>query len=338
MKALVFREAYDIYIDEYPTPSIGDDDVLVKVLACGVCGTDIHILRGEHIVKFPVIPGHEFCGRIVQAGDNVNNVKVGDLVTIDPNIVDQTCFFCRRGEIQLCENLTAIGVNFNGGFAEYCCVPAKQALEVPSDMIPEEAAMTEPVACCIHGVDRLGLIEGQSVVIQGAGSIGLIILQILKSGGAYPIIVSEPDEKKRNLALNFGADVVLDPNDSNLQSEITELTKVGADIVIESAGVLAASQMAAKLARRGGTVLHFGVLPAEQMIQVSPYEIYYKELKIIGSFVNPFTHSRAIKMISSGKVNIKPLITHKFALCDALAAMECAQSGQAVKIMIYPEL
>ena len=169
MKALVLREPFKISIEDCPIPVIGDYDALVKVHTCGICGTDIHILRGEHIVKFPVIPGHEFSGEIVEIGSKVTNVAVGDLVTIDPNIVDGTCFFCRRGEIHLCENLSATGVNYDGGFAEFCRVPAVQTYRIPSGMSAEQAAMVEPVACCLHGIDRVGAIMGRSVVLLGAG-------------------------------------------------------------------------------------------------------------------------------------------------------------------------
>ncbi|MHB1458587.1 MAG: zinc-dependent alcohol dehydrogenase family protein [Armatimonadota bacterium] len=336
MKALVLREPFKISIEDCLIPDIDDSDVLVKVLACGICGTDVHILRGEHIVKFPVIPGHEFSGEIVEIGSKVANVAVGDLVTVDPNIVDRTCFFCRRGEIHLCENLSATGVNYDGGFAEFCRVPAVQAYKIPSGVSPEEAAMVEPLACCLHGIVRVGAIMGRSVVLLGAGSIGLLMLQLLKTSGALPIIVSEPDARKSQLAVRFGADVVVDPGTDDLTALVSDITKVGADIVIDCAGTLATSEIAIKLARRGGTVMQFGVVSPDKVAKISPYDVYYKELTVLGSFVNPFTHSRAIDLIASHRVDINPLITHRFALSDAENAMTMAQSGDAVKIMIVP--
>jgi 2-desacetyl-2-hydroxyethyl bacteriochlorophyllide A dehydrogenase len=338
MKAVVFHKANDISVEECPMPRIGPGDVLVNVHACGVCGTDIHILHGEHIVKFPVIPGHEFSGEIVEAAPEVTNVKVGDRVTVDPNIVDHTCFFCRRGEIHLCENLTATGVNYNGGFAEYCKVPAAQAYPIPNEVSLDEAAMAEPLACCVHGIDRAGIVPGSTVVLLGAGSIGLILLQLVKTAGAGLVIVSEPDEKKRELAARFGAEVLLDPTTGDVQAEVARLTRVGADVVIESAGRLETAQLAIKLARRGGTVLQFGVVSPDKVIEVAPYDVFYKELTIRGSFVNPFTHARAVDLLARKQVEVMPLVTHRFSLDDAAKALETAQGRDAIKVLLTPNV
>ena len=336
MKAVVFREANHPAIEERPIPTIGEYDALVKMHACGICGTDVHILHGEHIVKFPVIPGHEFSGEAVEVGSAVNNVRVGDRVTVDPNIVDGTCFFCRRGQIHLCENLTAVGVNFDGGFAEFCRVPGVQAYKVPDSLSLDQAAMAEPIACCVHGIDGANITSGSTVVVLGAGSIGLILLQLARIAGAGHIIVSEPDERKRQLASKFGAEVLLDPTRDDVAAEVTKLTRVGADVVIESAGRLETAELAIKLARRGGTVLQFGVVSPDKRAAISPYEIYYKELTIRGSFVNPFTHSRAIELLASKQVDVMPLITHRFALDDAVKALETAQGKDAVKVLLVP--
>ncbi len=317
-------------------PQLGPHEVLAKVHACGICGTDVHILHGEHIVKFPVIPGHEFSGEIVEVTEGVTNVKVGDRVTVDPNIVDYTCFFCRRGEIHLCENLTATGVNYDGGFAEYCKVPAPQAYPVPNEVSLDEAAMAEPLACCIHGIDRANIVPGSTVVVLGAGSIGLILLQLAKAAGAGLVIVSEPDERKRELAARFGAEVLLDPMTDDVQAEVMKLTRVGADTVIESAGRLETAQLATKLARRGGTVLQFGVVSQDKTISLSPYDVFYRELTIRGSFVNPFTHARAVDLLARKQVEVMPLITHRFSLDDAAKAMETAQGKDAVKVLLVP--
>ena len=337
MKAVVFTKPNELKIEDRPVPAIGESDVLVKVHACGICGTDMHIFHGEHIVKFPVIPGHEFSGEIVEVGGKVTNVQVGDRVTIDPNIVDCTCFFCRRGEIHLCENLTAVGVNYDGGFAEYCRVPAVQAYRVPDSVSLDEAAMAEPLACCIHGIDRAGIVPGDTVAILGAGSIGLLLLQLARIAGARHIIVSEPDEKKRHLAAHFGADALVDPMSQDVTAEVKKITDVGADVVIESAGRLETAELSIKLARRGGTVLQFGVVSPHKLAQISPYEVYYKELTIRGSFVNPFTHSRAVELLASKQVDVMPLVTHRFPLDDAAKALQTAQSKDAIKVLLIPE-
>ncbi len=337
MKAVVFNGPNDLYVTERPLPQIGDRDALIKVGACGVCGTDIHILLGEHIVKFPVVPGHEFAGEVVAIGNEVHNIKVGDRVTIDPNIVDNTCFYCRRGEVHLCKNLTAIGVNFDGGYAEYCSVPTDQCYKVPASLSMEEAAMAEPLACCIHGIDQAKIEPGDSVVILGAGSIGLLMVQLARIAGAKHIIVSEPDERKRHLAARFGSDVQVDPRTRDVGAEVGEVTGVGADVVIEAAGIAETAALAFDLARRGGRVLQFGMLSPNKRIEVSPYQIYYKELTVRGSFVNPFTHSRAVELLASKQVDVMPLITHRFSLEKAAMAIQTARSGDAIKVLLVPE-
>lgn len=337
MKSVVFQEANQLAVEDRPVPEVGEYDALVKVHACGVCGTDIHIFHGEHIVKFPVVPGHEFSGEVVGVGSKVGNVVVGDRVTIDPNIVDQTCYFCRRGQVNLCENLTAVGVNFDGGFAEFCRMAAVQAYKVPDSVSLDEAAMAEPLACCIHGIDQANIVPGSTVVVLGAGSVGLILIQLARIGGAGRIIVSEPDERKRHLAAQLGADVQVDPTKQDVAAEVTELTRVGADIVIESAGRLETAELAVKLARRGGTVLQFGVVSPDELARISPYDVYYKELTIRGSFVNPFTHARAVELLASKQVDVMPLITHRFPLDDAAKALETAQGRDAIKVLLVPE-
>jgi 2-desacetyl-2-hydroxyethyl bacteriochlorophyllide A dehydrogenase len=335
LKAVVFQEADRLIMEDRPIPEVGEHDALVKVHACGICGTDVHILHGEHTVEFPVVPGHELSGTVTAVGSEVTNVQIGDRVTVDPNIVDHTCFFCRRGEIHLCENLTAVGVNFDGGFAEYCRMPAVQAYKVPESLSLDEAAMAEPLACCIHGIDRANVTPGSNVVVLGGGSIGLLLIQLAKIAGARHILVSEPDEHKRHLAARFGADVQVGPQD--IAREVSELTKVGADVVIESAGRLETAELTIKLARRGGTVLQFGVVSPDKQAQISPYDIYYKELTVRGSFVNPFTHSRAIELLASKQIDVMPIITHRFPLDDAVKALETAQGAEAIKVLLTPE-
>lgn len=335
MKAVVFVEPNRLVIEDRPIPEIGECDALVKVRACGICGTDLHIFAGEHIVKFPVVPGHEFSGEIVAVGSRVVNVQVGDRVTVDPNIVCCTCEYCARGEIHLCENLSAVGVNYDGGFAEYCRVPAAQAYRIPDSVPLEEAAFAEPLACCIHGLDRAKIVPGSHVAVLGAGSIGLLMVQLARAAGAR-VLVSEPDERKRHLAAELGAGVQIDPSSCDVRQEIMEITTVGADVVIECAGRVETAELAPKLARRGGTVLQFGVVSPHEMVQLSPYDVFYRELTIIGSFVNPFTHARAVRMLASKQVRVMPLVTHCFGLDDAAEALKTASGRDAIKVQIVP--
>lgn len=333
MKAVVFIEPRRLIVEERPVPEIGSGDVLVKVHACGVCGTDMHIFAGEHIVRFPVVPGHEFSGEIADVGPEVTSVGVGDRVTIDPNIFCHTCSFCADGQVHLCENLTAVGVNYDGGFAEYCRVPASQVYRVPDSVSLDDAAFAEPLACCIHGLDRADLIPGRVAVVLGAGSIGLLMVQLARAAGAR-VLVSEPDETKRRLASELGASACIDPTSRDVVEEVFQLTDRGADVVIECAGLPRTAETAPKLARRGGTILQFGVVSQHETVRISPYDVFYRELSIVGSFVNPFTHARAVEMLASGAVSVRPLVTHRFGLDEAAKALETASGARAIKVQI----
>lgn len=195
-------------------PEPGEGQVLVKVSACGVCGTDVHIFhggKGSAEVEPPVILGHEFSGRIVKIGDGVTGLEIGQLVTIDPNIYCGRCRPCRRGQKQMCHHMRAVGVNMDGGFADACLVPYAQCVPVAQDVDPELAALAEPLACCLHGIDRAGIRPGENVLVIGGGTIGQIMLQLARLAGAAKVLLSEPVEKRRALAVQLGADAAIDP-------------------------------------------------------------------------------------------------------------------------------
>jgi L-iditol 2-dehydrogenase len=336
MKSVVFLEPGKFVIEDRPVPKIGSGDLLLKVAACGVCGTDIHIFHGEHFVQFPVIPGHEYSGEVVEVGVEVSHIKIGDRVTVDPNITCGVCHFCRRGQIHLCENLTALGVNMDGGFAEYSLVPAKQAYKLPSDLPVEMAALVEPLACCVHGIDLAEIAVGDDVLVMGAGPIGLIMMQLARLAGARRVLVSEPYESRRNLALQLGADVVIDPLKQDVREEALKETEVGADVVIECVGSPKTSEQAPGLAKRGGMILLFGVTSPDLEARIKPYDIFLRELTIRGSFINPFTHARAIGLLAAGKVRVEPLISHRLRLDEFGKVLSLAGTPEAAKILIEP--
>jgi len=336
MKSVVFTQPGKFVIEDRPVPKIGPGDLLLKVAACGVCGTDIHIFHGEHFVQFPVVPGHEYSGEVVEAGAEVSHIKVGDRVTVDPNITCGVCHFCRRGHIHLCENLTALGVNMDGGFAEYPLVPAKQAYKLPGELPLEQAALVEPLACCVHGIDLAEVSVGDDVLIIGAGPIGLIMMQLARLAGARRVLVSEPYESRRNLASRLGADVVIDPANQDVREEVLKETEVGADVVIECVGSPKTSEQAPSLAKRGGMILLFGVTSPDLEARIKPYDIFLRELTIRGSFINPFTHARAVGLLAAGKVQVEALISHRLRLDDFGKALSLAGTPEAAKILIEP--
>ncbi len=337
MRAAVLKQPQSLAIETRPRPDVGPDDVLIKVHTCGVCGTDSHLFHGEHLVTFPVIPGHEFSGTVEELGAEVHHLHRGDSVTVDPNIVCRVCPFCRGGEIQLCEHLTAIGLNRDGGFAEYCLAPAEQAYRLPDGLPLESAAFSEPLACCLHGLDRAGFSPGAKVLILGGGSIGQLMLQLVRSGGASKVVLSEPRENRRRLALELGADIVIDPSESEAVPALRNATAGGADLTIECAGHEKAVEQAIAATRRGGVVLLFGVAGPEAQARIRPYDIFLRELTIVGSFVNPFTHQRAIDALAAGHVKPGRIVSHRFPVEETAEALRVSRSPEALKVLVQPQ-
>lgn len=339
MKAAVFYEPGSFLLEQRTLRALKKDELLIRVKACGVCGTDIHIYNGEEgsaPVKPPIVLGHEYSGEVVELGDEVTGFSKGDRVAVDPNMFCGKCSYCRSGKSHLCNKLTALGVNRDGGFEEYCIVPVSQAYKFPQHITYEEAAMIEPLACCLHGVDLAGINAGQSVAIIGGGAIGLLMLQLVRLRGASFIALSEPVEKRRNLALNLGADIVVNPREENIEQVIKSYCEDGVDVVIECVGKTAAMKQGLQVVKRGGTVLFFSVAKVGAALSIEPLEIFKKELTIKGSFINPATHDRALALISSGRVDVKPLITHRFNLEDIDKAIKMQTSPEAVKVLVIP--
>ena len=307
-----------------PKPEPGQ--VLIKVKAAGICGTDVHIIKGESASTPPVILGHEYAGEVVELGEKVNTLRLGDRICVDPNIFCQTCYYCRAGKEHLCLHLTALGVDLNGGFAQYALVPEVQAHLLPPSMDFSIGAFIEPVACCIRGLEQASIQPGDEVAILGGGPIGLILLQLAVAAGGR-VTVSEPIQQKWALAKELGALRTVLPD---------ELPVDAFDVVIEAAGVKATVEQSIKVARRGASIVWFGVSPQGLQAAIEPHEVFRKELRISGSFINPHTHARAVKLVGSGVVKVKPLISHSFPLKDIEEALKVHASGSASKIMIMP--
>lgn len=336
MKAAIFNKPGDIKVSDIPVPGIGEGEVLIKVKACGICGTDLHIYRGgvgSAPVKPPIVLGHEFSGEVVEVGKRVDNVKVGDKVAVDPNIYCGKCEFCRIGKKELCENLRAIGINYNGGFEEYCAVPAEQVYKLPDSLDFISGAMMEPLACCIHGVDLSKIKSADTVLILGGGAIGLIIMQLARLSGASKVIVSEPIESRRALALKLGADLVVNPVENDLK-EVLEMNDIhGVDIVFECVGSKVTASQAFDVVKRGGHIVLFGVAGIDDEVILKPFDVYQKQLTISGSFINPDTNYRAVNLLESGRVNVRDLITHRYRIDDINDAFT-ADISERIKTMI----
>lgn len=320
MKAAVFHGKGDIRVDaNYPTPVPGAGQVLIRVKACGVCGTDVHIhagAQGATECNPPVILGHEFAGVVEAVGEGVTRIQVGQHVTVNPNIACEACEACRRGDPHFCDTMTATGVNHDGGFAEYCVVLEKQAHVIPDSVPFEEAAMCEPVACCLHGIDLTQIKCGDTVMIVGGGTIGMIMLQLAQMSGAVRVVLLEVNEKRFELAKKLGAELCLNPLKDDVKAE---LKKHGFDdirAVIECAGRPETVQYAIEYAGKAATVMIFSLTEPDCTIPFLPFAAFKKELTLKTSFVNPNTQGRAAQIITSGRLNLHDLISDRVALDD----------------------
>ena len=319
---------------------LGPHQVLVENRACGICGTDVHIYHGEKgsaEVNPPVVLGHEFSGIIADIGAEVEGFKVGDHVTIDPNMYCGHCMPCRMGKKQNCENLFALGVNVNGGFAEYSVCPDTQCFKVRNDLDLDVAAMAEPLACAIHGIDSVGIIPGQVVLVVGGGTIGLLMVQLAKLSGASTVILSEPVEMRRKIGLKVGADAVINPLEEDITERILAICgRTGADVVIECVGKEFAVMQAIGAAGFGANILLFSVPSVDATIQLPLFDVYKKELHIMGSMINPDTHQRAVHLLNSGRLKVKELITHTYDLEHLDEAIHMQMSSESIKVMVHP--
>lgn len=337
MKAVVFKDKGRYQLKDVPIPRLGNKDVLIKVDSCGICGTDVHIYEGSFPANFPVIIGHEFAGTIQETGEEVEKFKPGDPVTVNPNTVCGECEYCRGGKENLCITLPGLGVNTDGGFAQYLKIREASVYHLPEGMDLEVASFTEPLSCCVHGVDLAEINSGDSVVVLGAGPIGLLILQLVRLAGAARVIITATRDKGRELAQKLGADLVLNPREVDVTREVEKFLGERAEVVIECVGKAETMRESLNLVRPRGRVVWFGVANPKLEIRISPFHIYRNEITLRGAFVNPYTTKRAIDLLASGRVRVKELITHRYPLDQLDEAMRTYKTDKGrVKIMMKP--
>lgn len=337
MKASRFLGNKTFAVTDLPTPHAGPGELVLRNQVCGVCGTDVHIYHeepGSADVNPPVVLGHEYSGEVVEVGKGVTGFAVGDHVTVDPNIYCGHCSYCQNGKKQLCPSMEAIGVTRDGGFAQYSRIPASQAFKLEPTVPWEAAAMAEPLACCLHGIDLAGIQVGDKVCVVGGGAIGLLMVQLAKLSGASQIVLSEPNEKRRQVGLQLGADAALDPTRPDAQEAFAQVLGGGANVVIECVGNVPAVKSAFQFAGKGATVLLFSVPKVDATFDLPLFDVYKKELTIKGSFVNPDTHARAVALINSGKVDFDPIITHRFTLDQLPEAIAMQMSDASIKVVV----
>ena len=337
MKASRFLGNKTFAVADLPTPHAGPGELVLRNQVCGVCGTDVHIYHGEPgsaDVNPPVVLGHEYSGEVVEVGEGVTGFAVGDHVTVDPNIYCGHCVYCQNGKKQLCPSMEAIGVTRDGGFAQYSLIPASQAFKLEPTVPWEAAAMAEPLACCLHGIDLAGIQVGDKVCVVGGGAIGLLMVQLAKLSGASQIVLSEPNEKRRQVGLQLGANAAIDPTRPDAQEAFAQVLDGGSNVVIECVGNVPAVKSAFQFAGKGATVLLFSVPKVDATFDLPLFDVYKKELTIKGSFVNPDTHARAVALINSGKVDFDPIITHRFTLDQLPEAIAMQMSDASIKVVV----
>ena len=320
----------------------GPHEVFVRNMAAGICGTDVHIYFGEKgatDVNPPVVLGHEYSGIVEAVGDGVTAVKVGDCVTIDPNIYCGKCYHCRKGNKQFCDHMTAVGVNMDGGFAHYSMVPEAQVFKMNPAVGFEAMAMAEPLACCVHGIEQVDIRSGDYVAVVGGGAIGLLMVQLAKLRGAGTVILSEPVAARREVGLQVGADYAIDPLASDPLEQVRNLTgRQGVDVVIECVGKVFATQQSFDLADRGGRILLFSVPSPDAKFDMPLIDVFKKELKIYGSFVNPDSHQQAVDLINAGRIQTAPLITYRYPIEQLEEAIHMQMSAESIKVQIIPHM
>ena len=347
MLAAVYHGPNDLRVEEVPVPTIGNGEILIRVLSASICGTDLRIFHGDHRMYTPGtvrIPGHEFAGTIEEIGGGVTGYSVGQRVFCAPNTGCGHCLQCITGNNNLCANYEAIGITLDGSFAEYVRVPAnsvQQGNVIPvSDKIdPAVAALVEPFACVLRGQNALRIHPGEVVLIIGAGPIGIMHLKLARVRGAGRIIVSEPIAERAAQASSMGADRVVDPNSEDLQSVLEDESQGhGADAIIVAAPSHTAQETALNLAAIGGRINFFGGLPKDRpSINLNSNLVHYKELVITGTTACSTADCwQAVQMLNSGLINLSDLISQRFPLRDGQTAFAAAENRRSLKIVIEP--
>ncbi|HEX2623120.1 MAG TPA: zinc-dependent alcohol dehydrogenase family protein [Phototrophicaceae bacterium] len=331
MKAVVFPAAESIALEQVPDPTPAEDEIVVKIARSGICGTDLHIYRNEYMSNFPLIPGHEFGGTIVELGKKVTGYSIGERVAVDPNLYCGYCDFCRNEQSNHCANWQGIGITRSGGFAEYVNVPVKAAYRLPDSLSDQQAAFIEPLACVVYALKRLHIRPADRVLLLGSGPMGLLLIQALRAGNASRITVVDKQPGRLELAKTLGANqTVLAGADQ--AAELKALAPYGFDIVIDATGVPAVIENAFQHLKVRGQFLQFGVTPNNARVSINPYDIFHNDWTIIGSFALCYTFLPAIAWLESGAIDVSSLVSHTIPLADFAEAFHQFAAGETLKV------
>lgn len=336
MEAAIFEAEGRLSLKTVDVPAVrASDDVLLAVRAAGICGTDVHILAVPpgHPATPGVIMGHEYTAEVLRVGPAVEHVVPGDRVVIDPSIWCGSCAYCQRGLTNLCDRMQGVGIFRDGGFAAFSVLPARAIYRISPEVPPEVAALAEPLADVLNGIQKLQATPGESALVLGAGPIGLLYLLLLRAAGAQPLIVSEVSVYRAAAARACGADVVISPREEDLASAVRRSSPWGADMVVDAVGTLL--EDAVRCVRKGGRIVLFGMNEHARPV-LRQYDITKYEYQILGSYVARGTYPQATALLEGGRIDFQRLITHRFPLREIHQGIELLRRGEALKIAVVP--
>ncbi|MEV0764385.1 zinc-dependent alcohol dehydrogenase family protein [Nocardia sp. NPDC050435] len=328
MRALVIETPGRFSVTEVPDPAPGHGEVVVRVDAVGICGTDVHIVDGEFPpTPYPIVPGHEFAGEIVAS--EVAGWRAGDRVAVDPSLFCGACHYCGLGRGNLCERWGAIGDTVHGAMAEYVAVPAANCYRLPDELPMAHGALVEPLSCAVHAFDRLPRTLGAHYLLYGAGTMGLLMTQLARTAGAASVSVVDVNTDRLPVAARLGADAVA--------VDAAEFERPqGWEVVIDCTGVVAAIEDGLTRVRRGGTYQQFGVAPGTATAALSPFRLYNDEITLVGSMAVLHSFGRAVELMATGAIDADTMITHTFGLDEFDEALRTFRDGVGRKVQIRP--
>ncbi|WP_099038199.1 alcohol dehydrogenase catalytic domain-containing protein [Mycobacterium neglectum] len=329
MRAVVIEAPTVVQIAELPDPEPGAGDVVVEVALTGVCGTDIHMLDGDFATaRFPIVPGHEVTGTVVARGTGVVSPRVGERVVVDPGVPCMTCLLCRRGRPNLCEHRNAVGITLNGGAADRVLVAARNCHVIPDSVSSTAAVLAEPLACVLHAFDMVPRTSGRRVLIYGAGPVGLLAVQVAGYLGAHSVDTVDLDADRRAVAQKLGASKVFGPSDLGEEDDW--------DLVIDASGAPTAIEDGLGRLQRGGTFLQLGVAPGDAVVPLSPYQVFARELTIVGSMTTRHTFPGALRLLESGTITSELIVEEPVPLSHYAKAVDTVRGRNALKVVVGP--
>ncbi|PJE99681.1 alcohol dehydrogenase [Streptomyces carminius] len=329
MRAAVIESVGKAVLTTVPDPTPGPREVVVKVAACGLCGTDLHIMQGEFAPTLPIVPGHEFAGEVVAVGGGVTELAAGDRVAVDPSLYCHECRYCRVGHNNMCERWAAIGVTVAGGAAEYAVAPVANCVKLPEHVDVQDAALIEPLSCAVRGYDVLAARMGANVLVYGSGTMGLMMLELAKRTGAARVDVVDINAGRLATAKELGCTAAAAAADELDRPQ-------GWDVVIDATGNAKAIQDGLGRVAKAGTFLQFGVSDYATKVTIEPYRIYNQEITITGSMAVLHSYERAADLFATGIIDPKVFISDRLPLDSYPDALERFAAGVGRKIVVVP--